>query len=63
MEITAELRAALDANPEAQARFESMSPSHQREFASHVAEGVKPETRVRRADKMVDLILQSGDGA
>jgi uncharacterized protein YdeI (YjbR/CyaY-like superfamily) len=59
--IPNELAAALAANPEAQRIFLGMSPSHQRQYASHVAEAKRPETRQRRAAKMVRLILTKGD--
>lgn len=55
--LPAELRAALAAVPDAQRVFLGLSPSHQREYVQHVAEAVNPETRKRRAAKMVQLIL------
>jgi uncharacterized protein YdeI (YjbR/CyaY-like superfamily) len=55
--IPTELSAALAANPEAQRIYLGLSPSHQRKYAEHVAEASVPETRRRRAAKMVQLIL------
>lgn len=55
--LPTELSAALSAAPEAQRIFLGLSPSHQREYAQHVAEAARPETRKRRAAKMVQLIL------
>jgi uncharacterized protein YdeI (YjbR/CyaY-like superfamily) len=57
MEIPDELEAALDANSAARRAFDRMPPSHQREYATHVAEAVQAETRIRRAERMVELIL------
>ncbi len=57
MDIPDELATALDASPEARAVFDALSPSHQREYASHVADAVNSETRVRRAERMVELLL------
>jgi uncharacterized protein YdeI (YjbR/CyaY-like superfamily) len=55
--IPEELSAALTANPEAQRIYLGLSPSHQRQYAMHVAEAKQPATRRRRAAKMVQLIL------
>lgn len=59
--LPTELSAALAANPEAQRIFLGLSPSHQREYAQHVAEGQRPDTRKRRAAKMVQLILSKNN--
>lgn len=53
-DVPEELRAALAADDAARAAFEGMPPSHRREVARHVAEAKAPETRARRAAKMVD---------
>ncbi|MEZ4314634.1 MAG: YdeI/OmpD-associated family protein [Polyangiaceae bacterium] len=55
--VPPELTAALESSPEARARFEKMPPSHQREYASHIAEAKKPETRARRAQAAIKRIL------
>jgi uncharacterized protein YdeI (YjbR/CyaY-like superfamily) len=59
--IPDELTAALAANPEAQRIFLGMSASHQSQYATHVAEAKRPETRQRRAATMVRLILAKDD--
>ena len=51
-----ELTAALAARAEVRARFDSLPPSHRREYARFVDEAVKPETRRRRAEKAVEMI-------
>lgn len=55
--IPPELWAALEGSPEARQAFESLSYSHQREHADHVAEAKKPETRVRRVEATIKRIL------
>jgi len=37
--------------------FYSMSFSHKREYAEAIAEAKKPETRARRIEKMVTMVL------
>jgi uncharacterized protein YdeI (YjbR/CyaY-like superfamily) len=51
------LSAALAANPAAAEVFESLSFSHRREHAMHVAEAKKPETRQRRAQLTIEMLL------
>ncbi len=50
------LATALAAKPGALKIFESMPPSHQREYNKHVAEAKKEETRASRAEKAVQKI-------
>jgi hypothetical protein len=47
------LRKALAANPKAKAFFDSLPPSHRREFADYVAEAKRPETVERRLKRTV----------
>ena len=49
VEIPNELAAALKADPAAKAAFDALAPSHRREYAEHVGQAKRPETRVRRA--------------
>jgi hypothetical protein len=58
-ERTEELQAALKKNPSARKAFEQMSYSHQREYADHVREAKKLETRQARAAKSVVMIAES----
>jgi hypothetical protein len=51
--VPAELVAALASDPAAKAAFDALAPSHRREFAEHVAEAKRPDTRVRRANAVV----------
>jgi hypothetical protein len=58
VELPEELKAALKKNPAARKAFEQMSYSHQREYADHVREAKKPETRQARAAKSVAMISE-----
>ena len=57
VDIPPELVSALRANPEARARFESLSYTHRREYAEWVGSAKKQETKDRRAARAVELIL------
>lgn len=52
------LREALAAHPRAKAYFDSLPPSHRREYAEHVAEAKRPETVARRVAKVVAQLEQ-----
>lgn len=54
VDIPEELAVALAADPEAKRAFDDLSYSHRREHARHVAEAKKPDTRERRAHRVVD---------
>jgi hypothetical protein len=51
-----DLRAALDARPGARARWEALSYTHRKEYARHVEEAKKPETRARRLEKVLSAL-------
>jgi hypothetical protein len=55
-----ELRAALDADPVANAAWERLAPSHRREHANAVADAKKPETRARRVEKTLEALRARG---
>jgi hypothetical protein len=56
VEIPTELATALEADPAAEAAFAALAPSHRREFAEHVAEAKRPETRQRRAADTIERL-------
>lgn len=58
MTIPLELSSALAADKEAQAVFDNLSPSHQREYIKWVEEAKKAETRARRIQKMMEMLKQ-----
>ena len=54
--IPTELADALAADGAAKAAFEALAPSHRREYADHVAEAKRPETRERRAAQTIERL-------
>lgn len=56
VEIPPELAAALAADPEAQAAFDTLSFTHRREHAEAVAGAKKPETKARRVAKTLEML-------
>lgn len=55
--IPPELRAALEGAPEAATRYEALAFTHRREYAEWVGGAKKEETRERRANRAVEMIL------
>lgn len=55
-ELPAELAVRLRADAVAREAFESLPPSHRREYAHWVDEARLPETRIRRADAALERI-------
>ncbi len=60
VEIPPELATALTADSAAKAAFDALAPSHRREYAEHVAEAKRPETRQRRATAVVERLTVDG---
>jgi flagellar biosynthesis regulator FlaF len=56
--VPPELLIALEKNPEAGKRFEAMSFTHRKEWARYVDEAKNADTRLRRAEKAVLIILE-----
>jgi Bacteriocin-protection, YdeI or OmpD-Associated/Domain of unknown function (DUF1905) len=57
-----ELAASLSGSPDARARYDKLSFSHQKAYADWVAEAKRPETRVRRAAESVKRLLAGRNG-
>jgi uncharacterized protein YdeI (YjbR/CyaY-like superfamily) len=57
-ECPEDVAAALDAAPDAKARFERLPPSHRQEYLKWVQEAKKPETRARRVRGMVEKLVE-----
>ena len=57
VEVPPDLARLLEANPAAREAFESLSYSHRREHAQHVAEAKQAETRDRRARKAIETLV------
>jgi antitoxin component of MazEF toxin-antitoxin module len=51
VEVPEALAAALAADPEARAKFESLAYTHRKEYATWVAEAKREETRARRVEQ------------
>ena len=58
VDVPAELEASLAGSPEAKALFDAMSYTHRKEYARWVGEAKKQETRDRRAEKAVGMLLE-----
>ncbi len=52
----ADFARALKANKDAKATWDKLSYTHQREHVEHVEEAKKPETRLRRIEKSIELL-------
>lgn len=57
--VPADLEKALANFPQAKRRFEILSPSHQKEYATYVDEAKKEETKKRRIAKVIDMLSRS----
>jgi hypothetical protein len=60
VELPAELKAALAAEPDLMARYEKLANSRKRELADPIREAKKPETRAARLDKALARLRALG---
>ncbi len=58
VEVPADVKKALEAEPDALAYFSRLSYSHQREYIQWVVEAKREQTRQSRIDKMIELLKQ-----
>lgn len=56
--VPADLRAALAADPAAQAAFEKLSFTHRREYVEWIEEAKRPETRARRVRATMERVRE-----
>jgi uncharacterized protein YdeI (YjbR/CyaY-like superfamily) len=56
VEVPDDLRRALEAEPDAAARFDAMAYTHRREYVEWVTEAKRPETRERRIAAALERI-------
>jgi hypothetical protein len=56
VEVPGELAAALAADPQARASFDSMAFTHRKEYARWITEAKREETRQRRVQQAVEMI-------
>lgn len=52
---------ALESNADALHAYQTMSPSHQREFLAYIDEAKKEETKLRRIEKSIQLLHEAKD--
>jgi uncharacterized protein YdeI (YjbR/CyaY-like superfamily) len=57
-EVPADVKNALKKNKKAGANFEALSPSHQKEYIQWIIEAKRDETRQKRLNEMVKLLLE-----
>jgi hypothetical protein len=57
VEIPEELATALRRNAVARRYFESLSYSHRREYIRQITEAKRPETRARRAERTIEMLM------
>jgi hypothetical protein len=55
--VPSQLRAALEASPEARRAFESLATFYRKGFADPIAAAKQPATRERRAAQVIDALL------
>lgn len=55
-DLPAELKAVFRRHPDAKAKFEGYGEKHRREYIDYVAGAKKPETRLKRADRVVMML-------
>ena len=58
VEVPADVQKALEAEPAAQAYFNRLSYSHQREYIQWITEAKREQTRQSRIKKMIELLDQ-----
>jgi hypothetical protein len=56
VEVPPALQVALDADPDARAKFDALAFTHRKEFAQWVAEAKKDETRDRRVAETIERV-------
>lgn len=55
--IPMELQDALTSNEKLNEAFQEMSLSHKREYCDYISEAKKPETRIKRVEKITPIII------
>lgn len=56
VEVPPELHGALRANKKAAAAFNSLTPGRQRDYAEYIATAKRPETKLKRLEKILPMI-------
>jgi uncharacterized protein YdeI (YjbR/CyaY-like superfamily) len=55
--IPAELMSMFAENKGSKTQFDKLPPSHQREYCNYISEAKKSETRVKRAEKVIGMLV------
>jgi uncharacterized protein YdeI (YjbR/CyaY-like superfamily) len=53
-----DLRAALDADPPAREAWDALPPSHRREYLDWILEAKRDDTRARRVDRTLAMLVE-----
>ena len=56
--VPPELETALKTNKAARAAWETLPPSHRREYVGYITEAKRPDTRVRRVESSVERMIE-----
>lgn len=57
VEIPEELEAILKKSKKVKEFFDCLAPSHQREYAQYISEAKREDTRKRRVEKVMDMLI------
>jgi len=60
--VPEDLVAALEAQPEARARYEALAATHRHEYIRWITEAKRPETRARRVAETVERVMAGTPG-
>jgi uncharacterized protein YdeI (YjbR/CyaY-like superfamily) len=60
LEVPADFAAALEVLPDAKAAFMRLPPSHRREHIMAIEQAERPDTRRRRIESAIDMLLRGG---
>lgn len=58
VELPEDFKSALEKNPKAKVNFEALSYSHKRAHVLPIEAAKKPETRAKRIEKSIEMLLQ-----
>jgi len=62
VEVPPDLQQALSAEPDAGRNFDALSYTHRKEYVTWITDAKRPETRLRRILKTIDILKQGGKG-
>lgn len=63
VEIPRELAEAFRGNEAAREAFDGLSYSHRREYVRHITDAKRPETRARRVERTIRMLVAGADSA